>query len=388
MAYQPTVFLQTLQTVPGLRSEFQKIVHHREGDKRSRTLSCWNQLGAMIFGQLTGHKSLRGIEACFASNENHLTHLGMNPVKRSTLSDANDRRDPKILKDTFTWLLAQAKGIAPKHSFRFKGKISAFDSTTISLCLALSPWAEFHHGKGAFKLHTSLDLAGNIPEFVILTEGKVHDVSLAKKIHFERGSTLLLDRGYVDFAWLWKLTQDGVFFVTRMKKNCRFKVRCCRESNRNQGIMADQDIRLTTYSSKKDYPETLRRVSYRDPLTGHKYVFLTNRRDLSAKTICNLYKARWQVELFFKTLKGNLQVDKFVGRSVNAVLWQVWAAMIAYLLVAIIRFKNRLAWAIPCIFAVLGVSIFKNTDIRSVWGLAPRERCVNSSVQQMALWSG
>ena len=388
MAYKATIFSQALQIVPGLRFKFQKIVDQHEGDKRSRTLSCWTQLGAMIFGQLTGHKSLRGIEACFASNQNHLTHLGMNLVKRSTLSDANDRRDPTLLEEIFYWLLSHAKQIAPKHPFRFKGKVTAFDSTTISLCLSLSPWAEFRHKKGAFKLHTALDLAGNLPEFFVFTDGKVHDVTAAKKTHFQRGTTLLLDRGYIDFSWLYTLTQQDVFFVTRMKDNCRFKVRDCRTTNRATGVMADQDIRLTTPYGKRDYPDKLRRVSFRDSGTGHWYVFLTNRWDLSAKTICDLYKARWQVELFFKTLKGNLQVDKFVGRSVNAVLWQVWSAMIAYLLVAIIRFKNKLAWAIPSIFAVLGVSIFKNAELESIWGFAPRERCVNSGFQQLLLWSG
>lgn len=388
MAYQATIFSQVLQTVPGLRFEFQKIVDRHKGDKRARRLTCWTQFGAMTFGQLTGHKSLRGIEACFVSNQNYLGHLGMTSLHRSTLSDANDTRNPQILEDLYSWLLSQARSIAPKHPFRFNGKIIAFDSTTISICLALSPWAEFHHGKGAFKLHTALDLAGNLPEFFLFTEGRVHDAAAVKKIKFQRGSTLLLDRGYVDFEWLYSLTKQDVFFVTRIKVNCRFKVRASRKIDKSKGVMADQDIRLTTMKGKKDYPDRLRRVSFRDPLTGHWYVFLTNRFELSAKTICDLYKARWQVELFFKTLKGNLQVDKFVGRSVNAVLWQVWAAMIVYLLIAIIRFKNKLSWAISSIFAVLTASIFRNRRMDSLWGIAPRERCVNSGLQQLTLWSG
>lgn len=387
MAYKATIFLQVLQIIPGLRSRFEEIVFKHDGDKRIRRLNCWTMFAAMMFGQLTGHKSLRGIEACFRSNENHLAHLGMSLVHRSTLSDAYEVRDYRILEEVYSWLLAQAQKIAPRHSFRFKGKVTALDSTIVPVCLALYPWAEFHHGRGAFKLHTALDLAGNLPEFCFLTEGKRSDIIVARKVSFSRGSTVLVDRAYIDFAWLWRLTREEVFFVTRMKDNCRFKVRQCRKTDRSTGVMADQDIRLLTQKGKTAYPKKLRRVSYRDPLTGHKYVFLTNRWDLAAKTICDLYKARWEVELFFKTLKGQLQIDKFVGCGVNAVLWQVWSAMIAYLLVSVIRFKNKLAWATSSIFAVITASIFKNRDLTGLWGMAPRERCAAIGFCQLPLWA-
>lgn len=385
MAYKSTIFSQLLQVVPGLRFKFDEIVAKYNGNNRVRKLTCWTQFGAMIFGQLTGHKSLRGIEACFKSNIKHLYHLGMAVVHRSTLSVANDTRNPKMLEELYFWLLSRAQQLAPKHPFRFKGKVIAFDSTTVEICLSLCPWAEFRKDKGAFKLHTGIDLAGNLPEFCLMTNGKVHDVTVAKRILFQRGSTILIDRGYIDYAWLWSLSKQDVFFVTRMKDNAQFKVRRCRKTNRAIGVIADQDVRLTTINGKRDYPDKIRRVTYRDPLTGHKYVFITNRWDLSSKTICDLYKQRWQVELFFKTLKGNLQIDKFTGTSINSVLWQVWCAMIVYLLVSIIRFKNKLSWAVSAIFAVITISIFKNRILSSLWDPVPRQRCPAPISRQLSI---
>ena len=300
METKHTLFQQVLQFIP--RYEFQKAVDGLEGDKRVRKLKCWGQFVGLLFGQLTGHNSLRSMTTALSTQIQKLYHLGLKPIKRSTLSDANEKRNPKILESVFYSLLNRTQCYAPKHSFRFKGKILAMDASTINLCLNLCPWAGFHHGKGGIKLHTAIDLDGNLPDFMVMTPAKVHDVKVARKRSFLPGSTILTDRAYVDFGWLSDLNEKGIFFVTRMKKNCLFNVRECFEKLRGKGICADQTIHLTGPGGMK-YSKLLRRVSYRDSETGKHYVFITNRFDLAAKTICDLYKARWEVELFFKTIK-------------------------------------------------------------------------------------
>jgi putative transposase len=381
MANSRSVLSQLLQWIPA--HEFQKGVNQYGGDRRVRKLSCWSQFVGLLFGQLTGHNSLRAIEAGLQGVKSKLYHLRIAfEIRRSTLADANDSRDSRIFEQVFYQLLPKVQRLAPKNRLKLKGPVLALDSTTIELCLELSPWARFHHGKGAMKLHMAVDIAGDLPTVMVLTEGRKHDVTVARRISFPTGTLLIMDRGYVDFEWMWELTQQGVWFVTRMKKNCRYKVRECRKTDRTQGILADQTIRL----QGKGYEGKLRKVSYRDPETGHKYVFLTNRFDLSAKTICNLYKARWQVELFFKTMKQQLQVKKFVGTSINAVKIQVWVALIAYLLVMLVRFQSKLGWGMPSIMAALTVVLFANRELTSIWEDVPKERCINISLNQLTLF--
>lgn len=379
MGHSNTLFSQILQFIP--RHEFQKAVEEHDGDKRVRKLTVWTQFTTLLFGQITGHTSLRTMISGLHTQVKYYYHLGIDLVKRSTLSDANEVRNPAILEKIFYMLLNRTQFYAPAHLFRFKGKILAFDSTTISLCLSLCPWAQFHHGKGAFKLHTAIDLAGNLPTFMVMTAGKVHDVMVAKWRTFKAGTTLLMDKAYVDYGWLSDLTEHGVFFVTRMKSNCQFKVRQSFDKNKRKGICADQEIRLTGMGGRK-YSGTLRRISYRDPESGDHYVFITNRFDLAAKTICDLYKSRWNVELFFKTMKSQLQIEKFVGTSVNAVLWQVWTAIIAYLLISLIRFMNKVKWSIPSIKAALAVALFQKIDFKRLFEGVPRERCFNVGLQE------
>jgi hypothetical protein len=381
MANSRNVLSQLLQWIP--RSDFQKIVDDHQGDKKVRRLSCWTQFVGLLFGQLTGHNSLRAIEAGLRGVKTKLYHLAIAfEIRRSTLSDANDTRDPKIFETAFYRLLPKVQRLAPKNKLKLKGPVLALDSTTIELCLELSPWARFHHGKGAMKLHMAVDIAGDLPTVMVLTEGKKHDVKVARRISFVAGTLLIMDRGYVDFSWMWDLTQGGVWFVTRMKKGCRHKVRECRKTDRTQGLLADQSIQL----KHSGYEGKLRKVSYRDPETGHKYIFLTNRFDLAAKTICNLYKARWQVELFFKTMKQQLQVKKFVGTSVNAVKIQVWVALIAYLLLMLVRFQSKLGWGMPAMMAALTVVLFSNRDLKSLWEDVPKERCFNIGLDQLSLF--
>lgn len=382
MGHTNTLLSQVLEFIP--RHEFQKAVEQYNGDKGVRTLKCFGQFVTLLFGQITGHSSMRSMITAINTQVRFLYHLGMETVRKSTLSDANEKRNPKILEEIFYKLLNRTQLYAPAHHFHFKGKILAMDSTTINLCLNLCPWAQFHHGKGAFKLHTAIDLAGDLPTFMVMSAGKVHDIIVARKRAFTQGTTVLMDRGYIDFEWLYQLTETGIHFVTRMKDNCQFKVRQCFGKNRNKGICADQEIRLTGVSGKK-YPVTLRRISYCDTETGDRYVFITNRFDLAAKTICSLYKARWKVELFFKTLKGQLQINKFVGTSENAVKWQVWTAMIAYLIVSLIRFINKVSWSVPCTMAALAVALFQKIDFKSLFEGVPRERCINIGLEKQLL---
>lgn len=386
MANARSVFSQLLQWIP--RHEFEMGVEEYGGDKGVRRLTCWGQFVALLFGQLTGHSTLRAITAGLQGVRRKWYHLGIVcEIRRSTLADANDKRDARIFEAAFYRVLPKVQEIAPRHKLKVKkGMVLAVDSTTIELCLSLSPWAQFHHGKGAFKLHMAIDVAGDLPTVVDFTDGRKADVRVARTMYFAPGTILLMDRGYIDYAWWWRLTTAGVWFVTRLKSNCDYKVRECRPTNRTQGIMADQTIVLRGVKGR-EYEGKLRRVSYREPETGHWYEFVTNRFDLCAATICALYKARWQVELFFKVLKQHLQVKKFAGTSVNAVKAQIWVALIAYLLMMAVKFQSKLKWWIPSIMAVLTVSLFANRGLMSIWNDAPRERCINTGPFQYSLFS-
>lgn len=385
MSYTRSIFSHLLQWIP--RLEFQKAVNAHRGDHRVRKLRTWSQFVSLLFGQLTGHHSLRPIEAGMRIARKSFYHLGIDAeIHRSTLADANDQRDPDIYRDVFYQLLSKVRRAAPKHRFRFHGVLEAFDSTTISLCLELSPWARYHHGKGAVKLHMALDLAGNLPTVAVLTDARTHDVTVAKAQSFAPGTLLILDKGYTDFEWFWKLTQEGVGVVTRLKYNASYRVvehRNLVDRNRTQGVRSDQIIRMTGIHGMR-YEGNLRRISFRDPQTGHYLVFLTNRMDLSAKTICDLYKARWQIELFFKALKQNLQIKKFLGTSVKAVATQIWIALTAYLLMTLVKFQARLGWGIPAIMAALTVALFSCRSLDSLWNDAPKERCSKQMLGQLS----
>lgn len=381
MANARNIFSQLLQWIPA--HEFQKGVDLYSGDKKIRRLSCWAQFVGMLFGQLAGHNSLRAIEAGLKGVKSKLYHLRIAyEIRRSTLSDANDKRDSRIFEHVFFNLLPKVQRLAPRNHLKLKGPVLALDSTTIALCLELSPWAKFHHDKGAMKLHMAVDIAGDLPTVMVMTPGKVSDVRAARGIRFAPGTLLIMDRGYVDFKWMWELAQQGIYFVTRMKKGCQFKVREWEKTNRTQGIIADQMVRL----KNEGYEGKIRKVSYRDPETGHKYIYFTNRFDLAAKTICNLYKARWQVELFFKTMKQQLRVKKFSGTSVNAVKIQIWVALIAYLLLMLVKFQSRLGWGMPALMAALTVMLFSNAHLKSLWEDAPKERPGKHGLWQLSLF--
>jgi len=367
---QPTVFEQVIKLIP--RFEFQSIVAKNEGDKGTRSMDCWTWFGALLFGQLTGHDSIRAIERVFASTDSKMSRLGFWPVRKSTLADANQNRPLAVLEDLFQYCLGRAYQLAPKKSgFRFKGEVFALDATTIELCLSLCPWAQFHHGKGAAKLHTAIDVANDLPQFAVMTEGKVHDLKAVRdEVSFPPKSTVVFDRAYVDYAWLNELNQTGVYFVTRAKANCRFKVVESRPTDRTRGHMCDQIIYLKSQRGGC-YKGKLRRISYNDPDTGKRLTFLTNRFDLATQTVCDLYKARWKVELFFKTLKQHLRVKKFLGTTVNAVKAQILVALIAFLLIQMLRFSLGSSISMPDAMAVVGTLLLLKEPLKQLLGDLP-----------------
>ena len=368
---QPTVFSQLIKLIP--RTEFEAIVARHGGDARVRSLNCWTWFGSLLFGQMTGHDSIRAIERVFAHQDGEAQRLGFGPVRRSTLADANRTRPTEVLEDLYAYFLNRAQQVAPKKSgFRFHGPVFALDSTTIELCLSLSPWAVFRRAKGAVKLHTAIDIAGNLPQFAVITDGKHHDLRTAREnISFEPGATVVFDKAYVDYAWLNDLNQGGVWFVTRMKSNCQFTILECDDHNRTQGLRADQTIRLKSIKGAL-YDGKLRRVSYRDPDTGRWLVFLTNRFDLSAKTICDLYKARWKVELFFKSMKQHLRIKKFLGTSAQSVKAQILVALIAYLLVHILKYSMKSDISMPDAMASIGTLLLLKEPLSRLLGRLPR----------------
>lgn len=368
---QSTVFSQVIKLIP--RSHFESWVSKHRGDKGVRTLDCWSWFGALLFGQLTGHDSIRAIERVFAASDPKMKALGFGPVRRSTLADANRTRPVEILEDVFQYALSRATQLAPKkNGFRFKGDIFALDSTTIELSLKLCPWAHYQQSKGAVKLHTAIDIAGDLPQFTVITDTKTQDMQVARQdLAFKPGDTVMIDRGYLDYSWFNDLNNGGITFVTRAKSNCYFKVLECRPTNRTRGYMADQIISLKGKKAKR-YQGKLRRVSFRDPDTSKWLVFLTNNFTLATKTICDLYKARWKVELFFKTLKQNLKIKKFLGTTVNAVKSQILVALIAYLLVQILRFSFKTSITVTDAIAVIGTLLLLREPISRLLGNLPR----------------
>ena len=316
----------------------------------------------MIFAQLTYRESLRDIVACLRSLSDRLYHMGVRgTVSRSTLADANEGRDWRIHHDFAQVLIAQARSLYSDDDLGvdLENTVYALDSTTINLCISLFPWAKYKSDQHAMKLHTLLDLRGNIPTFIRITPAQLHDVHFLDNIVLEPGAFYVMDRGYLDFARLHRWTLAGAFFVTRARKNFRFRRLVSHEADKTTGIICDQTIGLHSFYSAKGYPDRLRRIRYRDPTTGKKLVFLTNNFALPAKTIADLYRSRWQVELFFKWIKQHLRIKAFYGTSQNAVKTQVWTAMCAYVLVAIVKKRLKLDLNLYTILQILSVTLFE-----------------------------
>ena len=359
-----TVFSQLIEYLPS--KEFQKCVARYDGDSRLRGFSCWDQLLAMSFAQLTYRESLRDIEACLRSMSGKLYHMGLRgKVARSTLGDANETHDWRIYADFAQVLIGIARPLHVRDPIGvdLSQSLYALDSTTIDLCLSLFPWAKFRKHKGALKMHTLLDLHGNIPTFISITEGKVHDVNILDEIMPEAGAFYVMDRGYVDFERLYVFTLSSAFFVVRTKSNVILQRRYSHPVDRTTGVRSDHTVILTAFGSASVYPDTLRRVSYLDVDTRKQFKFLTNNFTLPAVTIAQIYKLRWQVELFFKWIKQHLRIKAFYGTSENAVKTQIWIAVSVYVLVAIVRKRLMLPISLYQILQILSVTLFEKTPI-------------------------
>ena len=382
-----TVFAQLMAHIPHV--EFQKCVAVYDGDAHRRKFSCWDQYLAMAFAQLTYRESLRDIEACLESMHGKLYHVGFRgKVARSTLADANETHDWRIFADLAQYLIRVARPLYADDPMgvELNQSLYALDSTTIDLCLSLFPWARFRKHKAAVKLHTLLDLRGNIPTFLRITDGKVHDVNILDDIVPEAGAFYVMDRGYIDFERLHEFTLSSAFFVVRTKENIVLERRYSRSVDKATGVRSDQTVVLTTIDSASAYPEALRRVSYHDAETDKRLSFLTNNFLLPALTIARIYKCRWQVELFFKWIKQHLRIKAFFGVSENAVKTQIWIAVSVYVLVAIVRKRLRLEASLYQILQILSLTLFEKTPILRALQPSDSQDDLCDTPNQLILW--
>jgi uncharacterized protein DUF4372/DDE family transposase len=383
-----TVFSQLIEFLP--HQEFQKCVARYAGDRYLKNLSCWDQYLAMAFAQLTYRESLRDIEACLRSVGGKLYHMGFRGnVARSTLADANESRDWRIYADFAQVLIAIARPLYARDplGIDLDQSLYALDSTTIDLCLSLFPWAKFRKHKAAIKMHTLLDLHGNIPTFIRITDGKVHDVNLLDEIMPEPGAFYVMDRGYIDFQRLFVFTLSAAFFVVRTKSNVLLQRRYSHAVDKSTGVRSDQTVLLTSFESASAYPDALRRVSYFDAETNKRLKFLTNNFALPALTIAQIYKCRWQVELFFKWIKQHLRIKAFYGVSENAVKTQIWIAVSVYVLVAIVRKRLELDASLYQILQILSVSLFEKTPILCALQAIDADANFTENVNQLILFN-
>lgn len=361
------IFTQVMDVMP--LKTFRRCVSRYQGDFSVKQFTCLEQFRVMAFAQLTYRESLRDTVTCLRSQNSKLYRMGIRSnVSRSTLADANEVRDWRIYADFAHHLIGVARELYQKDQLAIdiEQTVYALDSTTIDLCLSVFPWAHFRTTKSAVKLHTLLDLKGNIPTFIHISDGKLHDVNILDELPIEAGSIYVMDRGYVDFERLYRITRNLAFFVTRAKSNFNFERIYSYPVDKDTGLICDQTIKLTVPATAKNYPDKLRRVKYRDPDTNKVLVFLTNNFDLTAKTVADLYKQRWQVELFFKWIKQNLRIKTFYGTSENAVKTQIWIAVSVYLMVAILKKRLKIEASLYTMLQILSVSVFERTELNQL----------------------
>ena len=359
-----TLFAQVMDFLPW--KTFHRIVERHQGDHRVRTLTCADQFRVMAFAQLTFRESLRDIEVCLSAQASKIYHMGFRAeVRRATLADANESRDWRIYAEFAQRLIAQARSLYADEllGLNLKETVYALDATTIDLCLSVFPWAPFRSTKAAIKLHTLLDLRGAIPSFIHISDGKLHEVNVLDLLLPEAGSFYVMDRGYLDFARLYALSQAGAFFVIRAKSNLDARRVYSADTERSTGVICDQTITLNGFYAHRDYPVHLRRIRFKDAESGKTLVFLTNHFKLPALTICALYKSRWQVELFFKWIKQHLRIKRFFGTSENAVKTQIWIAISVYVLVAIIKKQLKLNASLHTLLQILSVTVFEKIPL-------------------------
>lgn len=383
-----SIFSQLTDFLPW--TQFQECVARYQGDYKLKSFSCWDQFLCMAFAQLTYRESLRDIEACLRANQTKLYHMGIRGrVSRNTLANANSVRDWHIYADFAQVLINQARLLYREDEFSLalQQTVYALDATTIDLCLSLFPWAPFRKRKGAVKLHTLLDLRGNIPTVIVITHGLIHEVNILDELTFEAGAFYLMDRAYLDFPRLHRLHLASAFFVTRARKRFDCQRLYSAPVDRTSGIMCDQIVSLSNPVPRAGYPDKLRRIRYFDPQQERRLIFLTNNFTLPPLTVAQLYRSRWQVELFFKWIKQHLRIKKFYGTSANALKTQIWIAISIYVLVAIVKKQLKLEGSFYRILQILSVSLFEKTPIVEALSLSNCEMELTTSCKQLILFN-
>ena len=382
-----TVFSQIIDFLP--QKKFRQCVNRYNGNYRVRSFKCYDQLLCMAFAQLTYRESLRDIECCLRAMREKLYHMGIRgKVSRSTLADANEVRDWRIYSDFAQILIHEARHLYAEDDFglELNDTVYALDSSTIDLCLSLFPWARFRKTKAAVKLHTLLDLRGDIPTFIWITDGKVHDVNVLDHLVPEPGSIYVMDRAYLDFQRLYQMHQDLAIFVTRSKTNTGLRRLYSHKVDKTTGVRYDQTVVPTGFYTKKDYPDKLRRIKYFDAEKGRAFIFLTNQFTLPALTIAELYRCRWRVEIFFKWIKQHLRIKKFYGTSENAVKTQVWIAISTYVLVAIMKKRLKIDLSLYTILQILSITLFEKKPIYQVLTESSYKNEITSGPIQLKLF--
>ena len=367
MANKSYVFAQFLSLLS--RYEFQRVVNKYQGDYRTKNFKCWDQMACMVLAHIRQENSLRDIDIVLNAHANKLYHIGIKQCPKSTLADANERRDYRIYEEFAKSLMHRARReyAQTELALEVDNAVYALDASIIDLTLSLFPWAKFRKTKGAIKLHAMIDLRGNLPAFLTITDGKVHDVKVAPLVPIEPEGIYVVDRGYVDFAWLWSVHQTGAFFVTRLKKSLNWTRVVSHPVDKSIGLRCDQEVLLSSLRLKNLYPNRLRRISFRDETQNRTLVFLTNNFTLPSETIATLYKARWEIELFFKWIKQNLRVKTFYGTSPNAVKIQIWIAMIVYLKLAILKERYHLEPSLSKLLHFLEVNLFERKSLINIF---------------------
>lgn len=380
MAHCNTIFHQMLKLIP--RHDFAKLAAEHGTGRKARSFSRWSQLVHLLSMQLTARASLRDGIASLKARIKNLYHLGVKPVARSTFADANNRRPASFFAAIFARLYQRCLAHAPRHKFKFKNKLYSLDATVVSLCLTLFPWAEFRRTKAGVKLHTLLNHDGYLPAFVAITKAREHEIKKARALNLPQGSIVVEDLGYTDYAWYGQLTIQKIFFVTRQKRNARYRVLGSRPVKTSVGLVSDETIELTGAKGRQ-CPKPLRRIVYQDLKTGKVYVFLTNHFRLAAKTIADIYKERWQIEIFFRFIKQNLKIKAFIGNSENAVMSQIYAALIVYLLLCYTKFLCNLNVALQHFLRILQLNLFRTCSLQELFeppGPPPDNMNVNNQL--------
>lgn len=369
MSHKNSILNQIIQIVP--RHEFEKSVKKHNGDFASKGFTCWEQFVSMLFAQLSGQTGLRGIETALDSIKNMLYHLGVKKIKRSTLSYANNNRPSEIYEHVFNNLLGKILKMERTHKHRFKNPLYSIDATTIDLCLSVFPWAKFRKRKGGIKLNVKLDHSGHIPVFISVSTANTHEVKSVKKMVFQKGDVITFDKGYTDFKQFANYCNAGIYFVTRLKKNADYKIIQRTDVSRYENISSDQIIEMKGFYTSKKCPLQLRRIRSKDPETGKYIVILTNQMEWAPTTVAAVYKDRWQIEIFFKTIKQNLKIKKFFGTTKNAVMTQIWTALITHLMLQYLKMLSSIEWTHYSLMKLLPSILTTRKDLWNILNKLP-----------------